>query len=110
MKLVNYSLYSFFLFLFLVKSTYSQTTITIGSGTSINSNTSYPAPYGNEKDGARHQFLILATELTAQGMTAGSIQSLAFNVAAVQGEPLSNFNVKIKTSTASALTTTFQTG
>jgi len=88
----------------------SQTTITIGSGTSSNTNTGYPAPYGNWFYGAKHQMLILASELNAQGMTAGDISSLAFNVATIEGSPLADFTIKIKnTSSASALTT-FETG
>jgi len=56
------------------------TTITIGTGTTTNTTTGYPAPYGNWFWGARHQFLILASELNAAGMTAaGPINSLAFN-------------------------------
>jgi hypothetical protein len=54
---------------------------TIGVGTQQNSPTDYPAPYGNWYWGARHQFLILASELSAAGMTAGMINSLSFEVA-----------------------------
>ncbi|MGE5316605.1 MAG: CotH kinase family protein, partial [Chloroflexota bacterium] len=53
---------------------------TIGSGNIQNSNTGYPAPYGNWYWAARHQILIRANELTAAGMTAGNINSLSFNV------------------------------
>ena len=54
---------------------------TVGNGTQQNSPTDYPAPYGNWYWGARHQFLILASELAAAGLTAGMINSLSFNVA-----------------------------
>ena len=53
---------------------------TIGSGTVQNGNTDYPAPYGNWYWGARNQFLILASELTSAGLTAGNFNSLAFDV------------------------------
>lgn len=54
---------------------------TIGTGTQQNSPTDYPAPYGNWYWAARHQFLILASELSAAGLTAGMINSLSFSVA-----------------------------
>ena len=58
----------------------------IGNGTITNSNTDYPAPYGNWYWGARHQMLILATELQAAGLNAGPISSLSFQVASTNGE------------------------
>ncbi|MBE0639535.1 MAG: CotH kinase family protein [Bacteroidales bacterium] len=54
--------------------------IPVGTGTLQNSPTDYPAPYGNWYWSARHQMLILASELTAAGLTAGEISSLAFDV------------------------------
>ena len=88
----------------------SQTTITIGSGSSTNTNTGYPAPYGNWYFGAKHQMLILASELGAQGMTAGDISSLAFNVAAVEGSPLVDFIIKIKNTNSTTVPPSFETG
>jgi len=58
----------------------------IGTGTILNSNTSYPAPFGNWYWGARHQMLILASELAASGLSAGMIQSIGLQVAATNGE------------------------
>jgi hypothetical protein len=52
----------------------------VGTGTIQNSPYDYPAPYGNWYWGARHQMLIRASELTAAGLSAGNITSLAFNV------------------------------
>lgn len=60
--------------------------VVIGNGSVTNSNTDYPAPYGNWYWGARHQILILASELQAAGLTSGPISSLAFQVAATNGE------------------------
>ena len=54
---------------------------TIGTGTIQNSTTDYPAPYGNWYWGSRHQILVLASELSAAGLVAGDISSLAFDVA-----------------------------
>ncbi|MDP4955545.1 MAG: CotH kinase family protein [Crocinitomicaceae bacterium] len=58
----------------------------IGNGTSTNGNTEYPAPYGNWYWGARHQMLILASEMQAAGLIAGPISSLSFQVASTNGE------------------------
>jgi len=58
----------------------------IGTGNITNSNTDYPAPYGNWYWGARHQLLILASELQAAGLSAGPISSLSFQVASTNGE------------------------
>lgn len=55
--------------------------LTVGTGTVQNSPTDYPAPYGNWYWGARNQMLVLASELTAAGLTAGEITSIAFDVA-----------------------------
>lgn len=52
----------------------------VGNGTIQNSGTDYPAPYGNWYWGAKHQLLILASELSASGLTAGYINSLGFDV------------------------------
>ncbi len=58
----------------------------IGTGTIQNSNTDYPAPFGNWYWGARHQILIRANELSAAGLSAGMINSIGFEVAATNGE------------------------
>ncbi len=63
---------------------------TIGTGTIQNSPTDYPAPYGNWYWGARHQILVLASELSAAGLSAGPISSFAFDVAST--EPSTNYD------------------
>ncbi|MFC2101003.1 T9SS type A sorting domain-containing protein [Bacteroidota bacterium] len=78
---------------------------TIGAGTITNTTSSYPAPYGNYYWGAKHQFLIRASELTASGMTAGTISSLGFDVASVAGSALQGFEIKMGQTTANSLTT-----
>jgi len=82
--------------------------VTFGNGTLTNTNTGYPAPYGGFYWGARHQFLIRASELQASGITS-SIVSLAFDVLASQGSPLANFEIKMGHTTAMDLTS-WQTG
>ena len=84
---------------------------TIGTASSTNTATSYPAPYGNFYWGARHQFLITASELTAAGISAGDIQSLAFDVTNANNCPgLDNFTIKIGQTSVSALTSTWESG
>ena len=102
----------YFVYFLLVVSTIlntNATTITIGTGVTTNTNTSYPAPYGNWYFGARHQFLILATELNAAGMTAGNINSLAFKVLTPNGVALQGFTITMK-NTLSSTASTFETG
>jgi PKD repeat protein len=88
-------------------SCYAQNTVTIGNGTSSNFEQEYPAPYGNWYWGARHQILIRAPELIAQGMVAGNITAIAFNVASASGTALTNFGIRIKTTTANAVNGNF---
>jgi hypothetical protein len=58
----------------------------IGFGVTMNSNTDYPAPYGNWYWGARHQILYRAQELIMAGVTPGNINSIAFEVASTNSE------------------------
>lgn len=76
---------------------------TLGTGTSTNGGTGYPAPYGNYYYGARHQFPILASELP--DFCIDSIKSLAFDIANVNSCPsLSNFTIKMGHTDLSAMT------
>ena len=77
----------------------------VGTGGMNNTSTSYPAPYGNYYHGAKHQFLILASELMAAGLTPGNITSVSFNAVNLNGtDPINNFNIGIATTTVSNLT------
>ena len=100
---------SIFLFSSLLIIDVHATTITIGTGALLNTNTTYPAPYGNWYFGAKHQFLIRASELTAAGMSAGNINSLSFNVAQPYGTPLDGFTISIKNTLTTALSV-YETG
>lgn len=98
-----------FIFSSLLFSTVNATNITVGTGALLNTNTTYPAPYGNWYFGAKHQFLIQASELTAAGMSAGNINSLSFNVAQPYGTPLDGFTISIK-NTPTATLSVYETG
>ncbi|HRO97591.1 MAG TPA: hypothetical protein PLY79_11055, partial [Ferruginibacter sp.] len=85
-------------------------TATLGTGTINNLATStgasgYPAPFGNYYEGAKNQFLIKASELTAAGLSAGNLNSLAFDVVTPEVEPLQDFTIGMKQTTLSALST-----
>ncbi len=78
----------------------------LGAGTQQNSSTTYPAPYGNYRHGAKNQFLILASELTSAGVIPGNITAVSFNALNLNGSAtLINFNMGIGTTTLTALTT-----
>lgn len=79
----------------------------IGNGTVTNSGTDYPAPYGNWYWAARHQLLIRSSELTAAGLSAGPINSLAFDVASTNGEAYSYVECSISAVSDTALTNTY---
>ncbi|MBK9482709.1 MAG: fibronectin type III domain-containing protein [Bacteroidetes bacterium] len=81
----------------------------IGTGVLQNTTTTYPAPYGNWYWGARHQFLVLASELTAGGLTAGPINDVTFSVASL-GSPnpaLTGFEIQMAPTALNALPLAF---
>jgi hypothetical protein len=91
-------------------ATYGPTSVNIGAGTVQNSATTYPAPYGNWYWGARHQFLILASDLAAYGLTAGNITGLTFDVVTATGTPLTNFEIQMAPSALTSLAAFETTG
>ena len=91
-----------FSFIFCIVYGNAQQLITIGTGNINNSSTTYPAPYGNWFWGARHQFLILASELQAAGMSSGAnILGLEFDVVTPNGVALQNFQILLGHTTQS---------
>jgi hypothetical protein len=76
----------------------------VGTGTLSNSSTSYPSPYGNFYKGARHQFLFLASELTAAGLVAGNVTSISFNATNLNtAGAFINHNIALATTTVTSL-------
>ena len=83
----------------------SASSINLGSGTSSSSGSGssfLPGSYG----GAKTQYLIKASELTALGLIAGNITSVGFEPTN-SGQTYTGFQVWINSTTATALTTTF---
>jgi hypothetical protein len=83
---------------------------TIGSGTSTSSTSSY-TPYCTGWEDGKHQFLVLASELSTAGLAAGDITSLALNVATVGSPAMTSFGVALgQSASVSVLTSTYETG
>jgi hypothetical protein len=84
---------------------------TVGNGTVQNataSTTDMP-PYGAYYTGNRHQMLVLAADMLAQGIAPGPITSLAFDVVSDASTlDYNGFTMKIGHTTATALTSTFE--
>lgn len=92
-----------------LNANYVNTGVQVGNGTLVNTSTGYPAPYGNWYESARHQFLFLASELTAAGVTPGNISAITFNATNLNGsDPYTNFNIALATTTLTSITA-FQT-
>jgi hypothetical protein len=87
------------------------TSPSIGTGTATNTSTGYPTPYGAYYESTRHQYLVLASELTASGILPGqTIGALAFEVTALNGSLLHrNFTIKMAHTATASMTTTFET-
>ncbi|HEX6428801.1 MAG TPA: right-handed parallel beta-helix repeat-containing protein, partial [Niastella sp.] len=72
-----------FLLLFTTFQLKAQIDITIGTGTTGNTNQGYPCPIEDWWEGGRAQYLYQASELLAAGMGPGNIQAIKFNVLAM---------------------------
>jgi hypothetical protein len=81
--------------------------LVVGTGTAAMG--SPPIPYYTGWWGSKNQYLVLASELTALGAVAGDIAGIGFEVTTASGLPMTNFEVKIGMTTATALTTTWVT-
>lgn len=91
----------------------SSQTFNVGTGSATpNASSTWPTAYGGYYTYARHQFLILGSELTAMGMQQGLITALSYSVTALNGmDPLPNFTLKIGCSNLTTLPAqTFGTG
>ncbi|MCX6232590.1 MAG: right-handed parallel beta-helix repeat-containing protein [Bacteroidetes bacterium] len=82
----------------------------VGTGTVVNTTTSYPCPYGQFYTGSKEQYLITKAELNAIGIFAGPISSIGFDVVSVPGAALVNYTIKIAHTNLAALTTSYITG
>jgi CotH kinase protein/Lamin Tail Domain/Chitobiase/beta-hexosaminidase C-terminal domain/Secretion system C-terminal sorting domain/Divergent InlB B-repeat domain len=81
--------------------------VIVGENTAQNCNTCYPAPYGNWYFGARMQTIYRASDLIAAGLTAGPIDSLAFDVAYTDPSYYDYINIQLTTTAANELSFEF---
>jgi hypothetical protein len=89
-----------------ILTTYQLGAATTLNGSTITSGVPYPTYYGN----GRQQYLIRASELTALGMSASTINALSFNVGGTSaGNPntLIGYTIRMGTTTSTTVTTTF---
>jgi hypothetical protein len=83
----------------------------IGNGTTANTTTGTPTPYGTWNKNFRQQYLVLASEFNDIGVSAGNISAIAFNVENLNNcTPMQNYRIRIKATAQTALTTTFEVG
>jgi hypothetical protein len=80
---------------------------TLDFGTLQNSNTDYPAPYGNWYWSARHQILVHGAELIAAGLTAGPINSIGFEVVSTNAITYTYIDVSISATLLNELSNNF---
>ncbi|MCE3279084.1 MAG: gliding motility-related protein [Bacteroidetes bacterium] len=57
----------------------------VGTASGSNTNTTWPAPYGNWYTSTKHQMLFTAAELNAAGITGGKISQIDFEITAING-------------------------
>jgi|GEM_PF-261042 len=80
---------------------------TIGSNDWSNSFVQLPAPYANWYGGAKNAFFLKASELVSAGLTAGPINTIAFDVISTNDAELEQFDIRMALTTDTALTATF---
>ncbi|UUC45639.1 Ig-like domain-containing protein [Flavobacterium cerinum] len=86
-------------------------TITIGTGTSLTGDTTQPTAFCNRWAQYWNQTVFTAAELTAAGLKPGNITSIAYRITSLgSGTNVTNFTVRIGTTTASTMTAFTTTG
>jgi len=84
--------------------TMAQINVTIGTGTTTNSGTGYPCALQDYYEGSRMQFLYLASEMTAAGMSAGNIDTIKYRITALNGTGvIENLKITIGHTTVNSL-------
>jgi hypothetical protein len=80
--------------------------VQVGQGTAV-STSSFVTPYKTFYHDGRVQYLVLASELTALGASAGNINSMAFQVSVPAAQALTDFTIKMGGTSVSAMTAQF---
>ncbi|MEZ5015268.1 MAG: PKD domain-containing protein [Chitinophagales bacterium] len=108
-----YSLFSGALLCLLISGTALAQTYTIGANNGANNSISYPTAFGDFYKTMRTQFLYRADELIAEGMSAGFITQLSWNVQALPAGTgvTEDYSLKIMNTAVSSLgLTTWEEG
>jgi hypothetical protein len=79
-------------------------------GTGTTSTTGTPGPFYTGWYGSKNQYLFRASELLAAGISPGTITEIGFDVTTSTGLPLTGFNMSMGATTATTVTTTWETG
>jgi hypothetical protein len=86
---------------------FAQIDYTIGNGTTTNTTTSYPTPFGDYYEGSRAQYLYRASDLIAAGMLPGTITALKFPVSSVNAAGVhEGYKISVGTTSVTNLTST----
>ncbi|NLN85387.1 MAG: T9SS type A sorting domain-containing protein [Candidatus Cloacimonetes bacterium] len=85
--------------------------VSIGDGTQVNTTSSVPTPYGTYYKNFRQQYLITANEINNAGGGPGEMYGVSWNVDNLNNcSPMPNYRIRIKHTTQTELTATFETG
>lgn len=80
-------------------------TAVFGTGTTAPGTTSWPNPFSAWYGGTKHQMLYTASELTAQGLEAGSlISAVTFDIAAFAPNACTDFTIRMGTTSVTQMT------
>jgi gliding motility-associated-like protein len=83
----------------------------VGTGTTSNTATTWPAIFGNWYTSTKHQMLFRASELNAAGILGGKIDQLDFMVTAINGiSTYHQFTIRVGCTNLNALGTTWESG
>lgn len=85
---------------------------TLGTGTSVNTNTGHPNIYGHWYKSGKTQLLFQASELQAMGLTGGTISEISFDIASIPATATTSyceFSIKLGC-TGTASLTGFESG
>ncbi|WP_347066131.1 T9SS type A sorting domain-containing protein [Flavobacterium sp. WV_118_3] len=86
-------------------------TVTVGTGTTLTGDTTQPTAFCNRWAQYWNQTVFTAAELTAAGLKPGNITSLAYRITSLgSGTNVTNFTIRIGTTTNSSLTGFTTTG
>ena len=81
---------------------------TIGAGVNSGGGTTI-TPFSTYWHDGQHQYLFTASELSAAGLVAGTINALGWNIDSAAAQTMNGFNVELKHTTATSVTS-FETG